>query len=1251
MFGNLFEEEEDFSFITSNPKEGNWPKSKMKRTQPPPVRGPTKLSGIKNQGGTCYLNSLLQTLLFTPEFREALFSLGTDELGSLADADKKGAKVRVIPLQLQRLFAYLLLVDQQTASTEDLTDSFGWNSRQERSQHDVQELNRILFSALEASLAGTSGHDLINKLYHGTVVNKIVCKECGNVSERQEDFLDLTVAVKDVSSLEEALWNMYVEEECFDADNLYRCAACNCLVRAVKSAKLRKLPPFLTFSLLRFNFDFVKCERYKEIGSYSFPMKMDLRPFCEQVDVDETEYEYELFSVIIHKGGCYGGHYHVYIKDVDRLGTWYSLDEELMTDSSVKDKKESTNQPVTDGPLTKLIALMPQGGSEDILVDQLGQKLLNAEGVSWNKKYRKQHGPIRKFLQNHPDIFTVSTDGNNVRLKPTAETKLDVQNMKSKNLQQNSKETLGSLNNACDVHWFDFNDSTVQPIKEKEIEKQFEGKESAYMLFYRKASLQRPFEAQENPRYKIPPHLLEDTEAINAEILKKRAEFDTETNNIDLHLHVGSNYKFENGALHPLSSRQESILDVTVDRRKTLGDLRQMVFQLLEFWKGDMALTVARTLPAGLHLYQTLSGEEQSLYSLGIVDRTDLFVWNGKEVCGTEILTGIDCEPVLLNILQVAKKGDCAEQSKSQETQQVFPCNAVLSSIQEMLATSLGVKKEQLSICTGSDFEESENWYEFSDKDMQKTIKELRLKNGACILVSACNGSSKNVPNNPRRIPTQSECSWLRIQNFLTGTYSNSDVKRVKIQVALDMPMFDIKSKAIQEMQLQHELVHNTCLRQVDENDRLHPPVGEDVSMREAKIKSGSTLGLCSGKAPTATQLFLYFAVSYDIHVGPEMEIVIEETVSVKECLTVMLKTAGLEGTDWHLIKMDWCCEDGDPLRDEDATLKELNICTGDVIFITEGRLPPKLLQGFLKIQIWKYQPFIDCLHQDYFQDSRNHITSQMTALNITPAGDATVMAKEDSLLYFAGIAEISGEATLAELKTQVMTLPSLQNLCVPSVEFLRIWVLEDKLPVIILRCHSKQLSTFKLGNNVEVGIQALQKEEDLSLNDLLLRIQMRIPGEREYYPAEEFVWDISKECTALALRQKIAAYYKVPVESIEIAKYLPEKFEWMPITSWTQQVSKRKKRKKQEGLQGAPYYLKDGDIIGVKNILDDDSKDFSTVRDDAAKEKLLQDLRGKQKSQGTTDIKDEDPASNAKTVAKKRKPEVALCINVDVFR
>lgn len=319
MFGDLFEE--DYSSVSNN-HYGKGKKLKTKTLEPSAPREFTNLSGIRNQGGTCYLNSLLQTLHFTPEFREALFSLGPEELGSLEDKDKPDAKVRIIPLQLQRLFAQLLLLDQEAASTADLTDSFGWTSNEEMRQHDVQELNRILFSALETSLVGTSGHDLINRLYHGTIVNQVVCKDCKNVSEKQEDFLDLTVAVKNVSSLEDALWNMYVEEEVFDYDNLYHCGTCDKLVKAAKSAKLRKLPPFLTVSLLRFNFDFVKCERYKETSCYTFPLRINLKPFCEQSELDDLEYMYDLFSVIIHKGGCYGGHYHVYIKDVDHLGNW-----------------------------------------------------------------------------------------------------------------------------------------------------------------------------------------------------------------------------------------------------------------------------------------------------------------------------------------------------------------------------------------------------------------------------------------------------------------------------------------------------------------------------------------------------------------------------------------------------------------------------------------------------------------------------------------------------------------------------------------------------------------------------------------------------------------------------------------------------------------------------------------------------------------------------------------------------------------
>ncbi|NXD45635.1 UBP40 hydrolase, partial [Copsychus sechellarum] len=1263
MFGDLFEE--DFSFISNN-HCGKGKKSKPRESEPPAPRDFTNLSGIKNQGGTCYLNSLLQTLLFTPEFRgEALFSLGPEELGTLDDSRKPDAKVvRIIPLQLQRLFAQLLLLDQQAASTADLTESFGWSSHEEMRQHDVQELNRILFSALETSLVGTSGHDLINRLYHGIVVNQIVCKECKNVSERQEDFLDLTVAVKGVAGLEEALWNMYVEEEYFENDNLYRCGACDKLVEASKSAKLRKLPPFLTISLLRFNFDFEKCERYKETSCYTFPIQINLRPFCEQTEMDDSEYMYELFSVIIHKGGCYGGHYHVYIRDVDELGNWQLQEEE---DGLIEEKvlRDTENAKETENPLAVLKGILSEEEAKQIAVDQLGQKLLEKKGVSWNKKYRKQYGALRKYLQNHPQVFQLSPDGNKVGLKETHKLlfKLDShgQNLQSpsqkNDVQWNcEKNPPRPMARSAGCHWFDLNDSKVQPIKEKDIEKQFQGKESAYMLFYRKAQLKRPPEAHGNPRYQIPEHLLNEMNAANTELQKKRAECDSANNGIDLHLHLSCCYKFHNGALHPSLSWKESVVDLTIDRRKTLGDLRHAVFQMLESWEGDMVLSMAKPLPAGLHLYHVLDGDELTLDGVGLADGADIFVWNGKEVGGTKVLTGPEHEPVVLNVLHLAEHNEGGKGQHFSEAQLVFSCSTSLGQLLSALAPAGGIILKNGS---GADTE-AKNWQVFHEEDMKETVRSVGLRDGCSVLILDSHDQSfVNVASGNLTAFTY-DISWLQVKNFC-GV--EEEEKQVKITATIDTVMSDIKMKAIRELQLEEELANESCLRPVSGNGKLLSPVPEDYTVKEAELKMGSLLGLCRGKAPTSTQLFLYFMVGSDQNCSPEMEIVVEETASVRECLSLMLEKSGLSGDNWHLRRLDWCYEAGEALSEENATLKELNVCRGDTLVITEGKLPEK---DFLKIPIWWLKPSSHKKHGEHAQDQVNGITWKMEALQVTiqimltlvicffllplPCFKAPPEPTHPGLdLCYAGRIEIAGEASLEELKMQALTLPWCQEQVVPLPSFLRAWTVDSKRPGKLLRDNKRRLSDYRLGARVEICIEPLQEEENLGPQELLLRVQMGIPGERDYSDSWDLVWDISKECTTWALRQRVASHYCLPVDKIEIAKYFPEKFEWLPISSWTQQISKRKRRKKQESLQSAPYHLKDGDIIGVKNLLLDDTKDFSTIRDDIGKEKQRQLALEKRKSRQE---RVQDPFfPEEKLHMKPRKPEVALSINVGVFR
>ncbi|XP_036175838.1 ubiquitin carboxyl-terminal hydrolase 40 isoform X10 [Myotis myotis] len=1036
MFGDLFEE--DYSSVSTTNQYGKGKELKAKPLEPPAPREFTNLSGIRNQGGTCYLNSLLQTLHFTPEFREALFSLGPEELGSLEEKDNPDAKVRIIPLQLQRLFAQLLLLDQEAASTADLTDSFGWTSNEEMRQHDVQELNRILFSALETSLVGTSGHDLINRLYHGTIVNQIVCKECKNVSEKQEDFLDLTVAVKNVTGLEDALWNMYVEEEVFDCDNLYHCGSCDRLVKAAKSAKLRKLPPFLTVSLLRFNFDFVKCERYKETSCYTFPLRINLKPFCEQSQLDDLEYMYDLFSVIIHKGGCYGGHYHVYIKDVDHLGNWQLQEEKSKPDVNLKDLQ---NEEEIDDPLMILKTILSQEESNLILVDLLGQKFLKKIGISWNKKYRKQYGPLRKFLQLHSQIFLLSSDQSKVSLlkNSSLQAESDLQRKDQQIFKTLTSESPGLNDRTSCSHWFDINDSKVQPIEEKDIKQQFQGKESAYMLFYRKSQLQRPPEARANPRYRVPCHLLNEMDAANIELQTKRTEYDSTNNIFELHLHLGPHYHFFNGALHPVVSQTESVWDLTFDKRKTLGDLRQSIFQLLEFWEGDMVLSVAKFVPAGLHIYQTLDGDDLTLCDIEIADEEDIFVWNGVEVGGIQIPTGIDCEPLLLNVLHPATGSEECRQLV--ESPLVFPANAEVGTVFTALAIPGGVIFTSNTASVGG-----ESWTAIPKEDLKKTFREQGLRNGSSILIQdSSNDNNSLLTKQGKWITTVNEVDWVQVNNLCQ---LESEEEQVKISATVNAVVFDIRIKAIKELKLMKELAENSCLRPIDRNGKLLCPVPDSYTLKEAELKMGSSLGLCPGRAPTSSQLFLFFAMGSDIQPGSEMEIIVEETISVRECLKIMLEKFGLPGDTWHLRKMDWCYEAGEPLCEEgnrgigftnkspvvclflaevtsnkkefpysqDATLKELMLCSGDTLLLTEGKLPSP---GLLNVPIWWYQPPGPKSQGKRHLDQTNCTPSQGGVWRATSTPGAAGDVHADVPLRYLGDVKISEDATLGELKAQ----------------------------------------------------------------------------------------------------------------------------------------------------------------------------------------------------------------------------------------
>lgn len=227
--------------------------------------------GLVNQAMTCYMNSLLQSLYMTPEFRNALYNWEFDGTG----------ESKSIPFQLQKLFINLQTSNKMAVETTDLTKSFGWDSTEAWQQHDIQELCRVMFDALEQKFKNTPNADLINRLYEGKMVDYVKCLECETEKQREDTFLDVPLPVRPFGStvayesVEEAI-KAFVQPETLDGNNQYFCEKCNKKCDAHKGLKFSKFPYILTLHLKRFDFDYQTLHRIKLNDKVTFPQQLNL---------------------------------------------------------------------------------------------------------------------------------------------------------------------------------------------------------------------------------------------------------------------------------------------------------------------------------------------------------------------------------------------------------------------------------------------------------------------------------------------------------------------------------------------------------------------------------------------------------------------------------------------------------------------------------------------------------------------------------------------------------------------------------------------------------------------------------------------------------------------------------------------------------------------------------------------------------------------------------------------------------------
>ncbi|KAI7838812.1 hypothetical protein COHA_007427 [Chlorella ohadii] len=218
-------------------------------------------SGLQNLGNTCFMNSVLQSLVHTAPLAELLLSQSAARLHN-------GAVNGFYPIQLARELVSRSLAHHSRGPHAPLAfaKSLRRISRSFRlgRQEDAHEFLIALLDAMhEASIAHmqpkpppeVAHTSFIYRIFGGRMRSQVKCSECGYESNTYDPCIDLSLEITRAQTVKRAL-ERFTAGEALDGANKYKCPKQQKAVRAVKRMTVDAAPNVLMIQLKRFEFSF-----------------------------------------------------------------------------------------------------------------------------------------------------------------------------------------------------------------------------------------------------------------------------------------------------------------------------------------------------------------------------------------------------------------------------------------------------------------------------------------------------------------------------------------------------------------------------------------------------------------------------------------------------------------------------------------------------------------------------------------------------------------------------------------------------------------------------------------------------------------------------------------------------------------------------------------------------------------------------------------------------------------------------------